>query len=87
MLPPTTPPSPPFLEAQSAAREGMPALLGVPFDATASFRLGARFGPEAIREASDGLESYSPGLDRDLLEQPFADLGNLVIPSDDGAYH
>jgi agmatinase len=58
-------------------------LLGVPFDAAASFRLGARFGPEAIREVSEGLESYSPALDRDLLDLPFADLGNLEIPSHD----
>ena len=35
-----------------------------------------RRGPDAIREVSDGLESYSPLLDRDLAEHcEFADLG------------
>lgn len=55
------------------------ALFGVPYDGTASFRPGARFGPDAIRTASDGLETYSPRLDRDLGEIRFSDLGDIDV--------
>lgn len=57
-----------------------PVLLGAPFDGTTSFMPGARFGPRRIREVSDGLESYSPTLRRDLEELRFADLGDLELP-------
>ncbi len=56
------------------------ALFGVPYDGTTSFRPGARFGPAAIREVSNGLESYDPQLDLDLEELAFADLGAVEIP-------
>lgn len=57
-------------------------ILGFCFDGTTSFRPGSRLGPNAIREASVGLESYSSYLDRDLEEMNVYDLGNLpVYPS------
>ncbi len=56
-----------------------PVLYGVPYDATASFRRGCRFGPDAIRWASESIETYSPLLDRDLEAAPFADGGNLQV--------
>lgn len=55
-------------------------LIGVPFDGTVSFRPGARFGPEAIRTATDGLESYSPLIDADLESISYADAGDLYLP-------
>jgi len=55
-------------------------LIGAPFDGTVSFRPGSRFGPAAIREVSDGIESYSPVLDRDLEDIRFADAGDLELP-------
>ena len=55
-------------------------LFGVPYDGTTSFRPGTRFGPAAIREVSQGLESYCPQLDRDLDDIAFADLGAVEIP-------
>ncbi len=55
-------------------------LFGVPYDGTTSFRPGARFGPAAIREVSEGLETYDPQLDLDLEDLAFADLGALEIP-------
>jgi agmatinase len=55
-------------------------LFGVPYDGTTSFRPGTRFGPQAIREVSSGLETYCPQLDRDLEELAFADLGAVDIP-------
>src|SRR3982074_1405997 len=40
------------------------AILGVPFDGGTSYRPGARFGPEAIRQASRMLRTgHDPGLD------------------------
>ena len=40
------------------------AILGVPFDAGTSYRPGARFGPQAIRQASRLLRTaYDPALD------------------------
>lgn len=55
-------------------------MFGVPYDGTTSFRPGTRFGPAAIREVSEGLETYDPDLDLDLEDLPFADLGALGIP-------
>jgi agmatinase len=55
-------------------------LFGVPYDGTTSFRPGTRFGPTAIREVSNGIETYCPQLDLDLDDLAFADLGALEIP-------
>ena len=55
-------------------------LFGVPYDGTTSFRPGTRFGPAAIREVSQGLETYCPQLDRDLEDLTFVDLGAVEIP-------
>lgn len=70
-----------FLCAGAGFEAARVVLLGCPFDGTASFRKGARFGPEAIRSASDGLETYSPRLDRDLRDLALCDLGDLAFPS------
>ena len=55
-------------------------LFGVPYDGTTSFRPGSRFGPSAIREVSNGLETFCPQLKMDLNEINFADFGCLEIP-------
>ena len=39
------------------------AIVGAPFDTGATFRAGARFGPEGIRSASHLLRRYNPSLD------------------------
>ncbi len=72
----------PFLEAKE---EGRLALVGVPLEATLSYRLGAGMAPRAIREVSEVLETYSPYLDLDLEDLSFRDLGDLVIPPGEGA--
>jgi agmatinase len=70
----------PFLASKNKTGPGGVALLGVPYDGTASFRSGASKGPSAIREASEVLETYSPDLDGDLEEGlPLADLGDMEI--------
>ena len=54
-------------------------LFGIPFDGTVSNRPGTRFGPRGIRQELDGLETYSPYLDRDLSEFAICDLGDLEL--------
>ena len=54
-------------------------LFGVPYDGTTSFRPGTRFGPAAIRQVSDGLETYDRQLDADLEDIAYADLGAVEI--------
>ena len=56
------------------------ALFGAPFDSTTSFRPGARFAPRAIRGDSQGLETYSPYQDADLLDVRACDLGDVELP-------
>ena len=44
------------------------AIIGVPFDAGTSYRPGARFGPQAVRQASRQLRTnYHPDYDVCLL--------------------
>jgi agmatinase len=54
-------------------------IMGFCFDGTTSFRPGARFGPDALRDSSFGIETYSPYLDRNLEEYNIIDCGNLPI--------
>ncbi|MGD8353411.1 MAG: agmatinase [Pseudomonadota bacterium] len=72
-----------FLASGSAVEEADIVLLGVPFDGTACFRPGARFGPGSIRFWSDVLETYSRPFDKDLTEIHLADAGDLPVLSAD----
>ncbi|MCB0088388.1 MAG: arginase family protein, partial [Caldilineaceae bacterium] len=38
------------------------AVIGLPFDTGVTYRVGARFGPEAVRSASAMLRAYNPEL-------------------------
>ena len=67
----------------SAQTDGAICIFGVPFDSTTSFRPGSRFGPGAIREASYGLETFSPVLFADLDDCSFMDRGDLELPFGD----
>jgi len=58
---------------------GRPVLVGCPLDLTSTFRSGSDAAPAAIRAASDSIETYSPLLDLDLSDRPFADLGDLPL--------
>jgi agmatinase len=44
------------------------AIVGIPFDTGASFKVGARFGPETIRSASALLRPYHPELDVPIFD-------------------
>lgn len=55
------------------------AVVGVPFDAGVTYRPGARFGPQAIRQASRLLRAYHPGLDvHPFGAQQVADAGDIA---------
>jgi len=55
-------------------------LRGYPYDGTASYKPGSRFGPMEIRAHSEGIESYSPRFDVNIEEIPFTDAGDLSLP-------
>jgi agmatinase len=59
-------------------------VLGVPFDITSTYRTGARFGPNAIREASLNIETYSFRTGIDVEDVQLHDLGDLHISADTG---
>ncbi len=74
-----------FMEVKSSNNivEGKVHLVGFPFDGTACFRKGTRLGPNAIRNISYGIETYSPYLNSDIDDSlnfdRIIDLGNLKV--------
>lgn len=52
-------------------------VLGVPFDVTSTYRTGARFGPNAVRQASLNIETYSFCSGIDVEDLALHDLGDL----------
>jgi len=72
-----------FISAKASFPESTAVILGCPFDGTASFRPGARFGPSAIRKASWGIETFSPYIGRDLTSLRVHDMGDLDLPLGD----
>jgi agmatinase len=72
-----------FTSAKAPLKEASAVILGCPYDGSASFRPGARFGPSAIRRASWGIETYSPYLNRDLGQLSIHDMGDLELPPGD----
>ena len=57
-------------------------ILGVPFDVTSTYRTGARFAPNAIRQASLNIETYSFRTGIDIEDLQMHDLGDLDISTD-----
>lgn len=74
-----------FLECDKEYAEAKVILFGAPFDSTTSYRPGTRFGSSAIRRESFGIESYSPYQDRDLMDLPVMDSGDLELSLGDTA--
>ncbi|MCJ7663735.1 MAG: agmatinase [Desulfobacterales bacterium] len=72
-----------FLAAESSYAESLAVIIGCPLDITSSFRPGTRFAPQAIRDVSWGLETYSPRLDRDLEDLKICDVGDISLPQGD----
>jgi len=59
-------------------------IIGVPFDATSTYRTGARFAPQSIREASLNIETYSFRAELDLEDLKLHDLGDLHVSGNTG---
>src|SRR5256885_4661246 len=56
------------------------AFIGIPFDTAVSYRIGGRFGPSAIREASRLLRPYNVEQDIEIFEHVSAvDAGDLAV--------
>jgi len=71
-----------FSGFQKPLREADYIILGVPFDVTSTYRTGARFGPNAIRQASLNIETYSFRTDIDIEDLRLHDLGDLHVSAD-----
>src|SRR4029453_18986859 len=58
------------------------AIVGVPFDTATTFRVGVRFGPEAIRSVSHLLRPYNPSWDISIFDElSVIDYGDVpVVP-------
>ena len=72
-----------FMECDKSIEDARIILFGAPFDSTTSYRPGARFGSAAIRRESYGIESYSSYQDKDLIDCPVLDCGDLELPIGD----
>jgi len=68
-----------FLGAKDYFEKSEIVIIGVPFDATSSFRAGSRFAPDSIRFYSESIETYSPYFDYDIEEINFYDYGNIEV--------
>ncbi len=71
--------SPTLWGLSSEYEDSKVVVVGVPFDATSSFRPGSRFAPRRIREISEELETYLPELDVGIDELPVFDGGDLGL--------
>lgn len=72
-----------FIACDSEYEESSIVLFGAGFDGTTSFRPGTRFAPQAIRNESFGIETYSPYQDKDMLDYSYFDSGDLELPFGD----
>ena len=68
-----------FIGCDAEYNESEIVLFGAPFDSTTSYRPGARFGSQAIRNESYGLETYSPYQGKDLTDYKIFDSGDLEL--------
>jgi agmatinase len=66
-----------FADADAELEDARFVILGVPFDATSSYRNGSRFAPNAIREASYNFETYIHAHRVDIADIAIHDAGNL----------
>lgn len=69
-----------FMGSQDDYRTADFVLLGIPMDFTVSFQPGSRFGPQAIRYVSEGLEEYSFYQHSSLENVRFFDAGDIDLP-------
>src|SRR5688572_9102331 len=72
-----------FPRLEDVPKENRPvdwAIYGVPFDGGVTYRPGARFGPRAIRDASQYMKPYNLALDVNIAEAlSLADAGDAPV--------
>jgi agmatinase len=71
-----------FSGVQRTFEEAKYIVFGVPFDSTSTYRTGARFGPNAIRQASQNIETYSFRSGMDIENLLLHDAGDLPVSTD-----
>lgn len=69
-----------FMGSSHKLSECDKVIIGLPMDATTSFRPGTRLAPYRVREVSEGIEEYSIYQDKSLEEINFFDAGDVIIP-------
>lgn len=69
-----------FIGAIDNYEDSKVVLLGLPYDCTCSNRAGTRFGPQAARLESIGIEVYSAYFDLEMEDVSFYDAGDLEYP-------
>ena len=74
--------SPVFSGSQEPYESSKYVIVGVPFDVTSTYRLGAKFAPLAIRDTSQNIECYSFRSDIDIEDLKTHDLGDLHVAGD-----
>jgi agmatinase len=68
-----------FCGVQKPLEQAKYVVFGVPFDATSTYRNGARFAPQAIRQASRNIETYSFRSGVDIEDLALHDAGDLDV--------
>lgn len=71
-----------FSGIQTSFEKADYVVFGVPFDVTSTYRTGARFGPNAIRQASLNIETCSFRTGLDVEDLKIHDLGDLHVSAD-----
>lgn len=71
-----------FADAESNFNDADFVIFGVPFDKTSSFRMGARYGPQDIRNASWNFETFNIITGHDIANIKFHDYGDLDVEND-----
>jgi len=66
----------PLITSSDDDSEPVATVIGIPFDATHSYKPGCRFGPDAIRDSFNNIEIFHPELQVDLETVNIEDLGN-----------
>jgi agmatinase len=69
-----------FMASSRDYQHSSKVIIGIPMDATTSFRPGTRLAPYRVREVSESVEEYSIYQDKSLEEISFYDAGDIIIP-------
>ena len=76
----------PFAGIQVAWEEADYVILGFPYDLTSTYRFGSKHAPQALREASLNIETYSPRTGLFLENLKIRDLGDLEVSGEEDPF-